>query len=199
MDGTLAVFLRKLYQEGRQHDEPLADRLQRLRNMTPAASSLISLLIRAQGSRDVLEIGTSNGYSAIWFADALRDTGGRLVSVETEKSRVDAARENLERADVSEYAEVLHGDGGQVLAGAGDASLDLVALDAERPAYEAYWPDLRRVLRPHGIIAVDNAVSHGEQLTGFRGLLEDDPSFAVSLQKTGDGVLTAVRTGARGG
>lgn len=75
--------------------------------------------------------------------------------------------------------------------------------DLFRGADEGYWPGLRRALRPHGIIAVDNAVdnavSHGQQLTGFRGLLEDDPSFAVSLQKTGDGVLTAVRTGTRGG
>nr|WP_240968899.1 class I SAM-dependent methyltransferase [Streptomyces sp. HNM0575] len=163
--------------------------------MTPEASGLISLLIRARGAVDVLEIGTSNGYSAVWFADALRDTGGRLVGVETERSRVEAARRNLERAGVSDYAEIVHGDGGEVLAQAPDASLDLVVLDAERPAYPGYWPDLRRVLRSHGIVAVDNAVSHAGQIAEFRGLLEEDRSFAVHLQEAGDGVLTAVRTG----
>ncbi|NLU73092.1 methyltransferase domain-containing protein [Streptomyces sp. HNM0575] len=195
MDERLTAFLRELYREGREHDAPLADRLLRLRNMTPEASGLISLLIRARGAVDVLEIGTSNGYSAVWFADALRDTGGRLVGVETERSRVEAARRNLERAGVSDYAEIVHGDGGEVLAQAPDASLDLVVLDAERPAYPGYWPDLRRVLRSHGIVAVDNAVSHAGQIAEFRGLLEEDRSFAVHLQEAGDGVLTAVRTG----
>ena len=71
MDQRLATYLDGLYREGREHDRPLSDRLLRLRNMTPAAAGLIALLIRTQGSTRVLEIGTSNGYSAIWFADAV--------------------------------------------------------------------------------------------------------------------------------
>lgn len=193
MDENLTEYLDSIYRDGRAHDAPLADRLLRLRNMTPEAAGLIALLIRAQGSTSVLEIGTSNGYSAIWFADALRDTGGRLTTVETDGARVASALRNIAGAGLADRVTVLHADGQDVLAQAPDGSVDLAVLDAERPAYPDYWPHLRRVLAPRGIIAVDNATSHREQLTGFLALLSADSGFAVHLQEAGDGVLTAVR------
>jgi predicted O-methyltransferase YrrM len=193
VDQHLTELLNGLCQEGRAHDGPLADRLLRLRNMTPAAARLIALLIRVQRSTSVLEIGTSNGYSAIWFADAVRDTGGRLTTVEADADRVASARANLVRADVADHVDVVHGDGGEVLAKTPDASVGLVVLDAERPAYVDYWPHLRRVLTPHGVLAVDNAVSHRDQLVEFDELVRRDGSFAVQLHEVGDGVLTAVR------
>jgi predicted O-methyltransferase YrrM len=195
VDRALTRLLDDLHTQGRSHDAPLADRLLRLRNMTPAAARLIALLIRVQRSGRVLEIGTSNGYSAIWFADALRDTGGRLTTVEIDGERAATARRNLVRAGLVGHADVVHGDGGEVLAAAPDASFDLVVLDAERPAYVEYWPQLRRVLTPYGLVAVDNAVSHREQLTAFDELVRRDGAFAVQLHEVGDGVLTAVRCG----
>ncbi|MEU9456923.1 class I SAM-dependent methyltransferase [Streptomyces sp. NPDC048277] len=193
MDDQLARVLDDLYRAGRAHDGPLADRLQRLRNMTPDAARLIATLIRARRATSVLEIGTSNGYSAIWFADAARDTGGRLTTVEIDGSRAAVARANLERAGVREYADVVHGDGADVLARTPDASVDLVVLDAERPAYAEYLPQLRRVLKPYGVLAVDNAVSHRDQVAAFRELLTAEKEFAVALHEVGDGVLTGVR------
>ncbi len=193
VDDQLARVLDDLYEEGRAHDGPLADRLLRLRNMTPDAARLVSTLIRARRATSVLEIGTSNGYSAIWFADAVRDTGGRLTTVEIDADRVTAALANLDRAGVREYADVVHGDGAETLARTPDASVDLVVLDAERPAYVDYWPQLRRILRPYGIVAVDNAVSHRDQVTAFHELLTAEKEFAVALHEVGDGVLTGIR------
>ena len=193
MDDQLARVLDDLHREGRSHDGPLADRLRRLRNMTPDAARLIATLIRARRAVSVLEIGTSNGYSAIWCADAVRDTGGRLTTVEIDGARVAAALANLERAGVREHVDVVHGDGAEVLADTPDASVDLVVLDAERPAYVDYWPRLRRILKPYGIVAVDNAVSHREQVAAFHELLTAEQEFAVDLHQVGDGVLTAIR------
>ncbi|MFF5144137.1 O-methyltransferase [Streptomyces sp. NPDC013157] len=161
--------------------------------MPPHAARLISTLIRARRATSVLEIGTSNGCSAIWFADALRDTGGRLTTVDIDAERVTAALANLERAGAREYADVRHGDGAEILADTPDAPVDLVVLDAERPAYVAYWPHLRRVLKPYGILAVDNAVSHRNQVAAFRELPASAAEFAVDLHEVGDGVLTGVR------
>ena len=193
MDDQLARVLDDLHREGRSHDGPLADRLRRLRNMTPDAARLIATLIRARRAVSVLEIGTSNGYSAIWCADAVRDTGGRLTTVEIDGARVAAALANLERAGVREHVDVVHGDGAEILADTPDASVDLVVLDAERPAYVDYWPRLRRILKPYGIVAVDNAVSHREQVAAFHELLTAEQEFAVDLHQVGDGVLTAIR------
>ncbi|MFD8720374.1 O-methyltransferase [Streptomyces sp. NPDC059629] len=193
MDDQLAHVLDDLHREGRAHDGPLADRLLRLRNMTPDAARLIATLIRARRASSVLEIGTSNGYSAIWFADAVRDTGGRLTTVEIDGARVAAARANLARAGVRAQVDVVHGDGAEVLAGTPDATVDLVVLDAERPAYVNYWPHLRRILKPYGVVAVDNASSHRDQVAAFHELLTTEQEFAVALHEVGDGVLTGVR------
>lgn len=110
--------------------------------------------------------------------------------MEIDETRVAAALRNLERAGVQGHVDVVHGDGADVLAKTPDA---LVDLDAERPAYVEYWPHLRRVLKPHGLVAVDNAVSHREQVVPFWNLLSGDPAFNVQLHELGDGVVTAVR------
>ncbi|MFF4307403.1 O-methyltransferase [Streptomyces sp. NPDC001601] len=115
MDDQPAHVLDDLYQEGRAHDGPPADRLLRLRNMTPDAARLISTLIRPGAPRPSWR-STSNGYSAIWFADALRVTGGRLTTVDTDAARVTAALANLERAGVRGHADVRHADGAETLA-----------------------------------------------------------------------------------
>lgn len=193
MERELRAYAEALYAEGRAHDAPLEDRLLRLRNMTPAAAGLIAVLIRVRGARRVLEIGTSNGYSALWFADAVRDTGGTLTTVEIDPDRAATARGHLAAAGLAAYAEVVRADGAAMLAETPDAAVDLLVLDAERPAYTAYWPQLRRILAPRGVIAVDNSVSHAAQVADFRAAVEADPDWHVHLHETGDGVLTAVR------
>lgn len=186
------AFLDGLHAHGRDHDASLDDRLLRLRNMTPDAAALIAQIIRAAGSADVLEIGSSNGYSSIWFAEAVSTHGGRLSTVEIDPARAAAARDNLARAGVT--ATVLDGDGGEVLAGLPNTSVDLVVLDAERGEYPAYWPDLVRVLRPRGVIAVDNALSHAAEVDPFTRMVAAHPAFSVALHPVGDGVFTAVRS-----
>jgi predicted O-methyltransferase YrrM len=94
---------------------------------------------------------------------------------------------------VSDHVTVTRADGLDALEATADGSIDLAVLDAERPAYVAYWPQLVRVLTPGGVIAVDNAVSHRDQVTSFRDLATSDGHFAVHLHEIGDGVLTAVR------
>ncbi|GAA3601324.1 class I SAM-dependent methyltransferase [Nonomuraea rosea] len=193
MDAFLDGYLRDLYAGGREHDAPLTDRLLRLRNMTPAAAAFVAVLIRAQGGGRVLEIGTSNGYSAIWFADAVRDLGGDLASVEIDAGRAELARGNIAKAGLADQVTVVHADGGQVLAERASGSADVVVLDAERPAYAGYWPQVRRVLADGGVVAVDNAVSHREQVAAFLAEVAGDGGFAVHVHEIGDGVLTAVR------
>jgi predicted O-methyltransferase YrrM len=82
MDAALAALLDELYAAGREHDAQQADRLARLRNLEPETGELLALLVRATGAQRVLELGTSNGYSTLWLAAAVRDTGGTVTSVE---------------------------------------------------------------------------------------------------------------------
>jgi predicted O-methyltransferase YrrM len=195
MEIVTRSVLEELAEYGARHDAGLPDRLQRLRNMKPAAAALVALLVRVQRGGWVLEIGTSNGYSTIWTADAVRDHSGRLVTVEVEADRVDQARANLARAGLAEVVQVVHDDAANVLVAAPDASVSAVVLDAERPAYVAYWPDVVRILTAGGFVAVDNAVSHAPELTVFRETVDTTPGFRSDLFEVGDGVLVISRTG----
>src|SRR5262245_37684373 len=135
MDVALQELLDELYREGREHDAAKEDRLERLRNVEPDTARLLSVLVRATAARRILEIGTSNGYSTIWLAEAARAVGGGVLSVEVEAERTERARANLARAGLEALVELRVQDAAETLAAAQDDGFDLVFLDAERPAY----------------------------------------------------------------
>jgi predicted O-methyltransferase YrrM len=193
MDSQLAELLEELYERGREHDARQHDRLDRLRNVEPDSARLLALLIRSLAPRRLLELGTSNGYSTIWLADAARAVGGSLTSVEIDPGRASQARENLRRAGLEDLVDLRVDDAGSVLSSSADGEWEFVFLDAERPAYTGYWPELVRVLAPRGLLAVDNVISHADDLADFRNLVTNDGRVADALAPTGAGVLLVLR------
>jgi predicted O-methyltransferase YrrM len=191
MEATRRQFLEQLYADSRAHDADRNDRLARYRNVEPESAAMLAALVRAKGAQRLLEIGTSNGYSTIWLADAAASTGGRLVSVEIDPERTGLARANLERAGLS--AELRTEDAAQTLAASEDGAWDFVFLDAERPAYVSYWPELVRTLAPRGLLAVDNVLSHEDQVVEFTQLVETDAHVTSALVPIGAGVRLVVR------
>jgi predicted O-methyltransferase YrrM len=193
MDSTRQTFLDELYAHGRAHDEGL-DRLERFRNVEPETAELLGVLVRAMGAARVLEIGTSNGYSTIWLADAAQAVGGSVVSLEIEAERTAQALDNLTQAGVSDFVELRTQDAAEALAAFPDEAFDLVFLDAERREYASYWPDLVRVLRPRGLLVVDNTLSHAKELVEFSELVYSDESVTSTLVTVGSGVLLVVKS-----
>jgi predicted O-methyltransferase YrrM len=183
----------ELLAASREHDSRQDDRLARFRNVEPETAGLLSLLVVATNARSVLEIGTSNGYSTLWLADAVEQTGGHLMSVEIDPDRTALARANLERAGLDGQAELRTADAAELLPQLDDESVDLVFLDAERPAYPAYLPDLERIVSPGGLLAVDNAISHEHELVEFSALVAAQDSLLSSLVPIGAGLLLVVR------
>jgi predicted O-methyltransferase YrrM len=192
MNEARRAFLDELYAHGREHDAQHADRLARLRNVEPETAELLGVLVRALGARRVLEIGTSNGYSTIWLADAALAVGGAVVSLEVEPERTAQALANLTRAGVEGAADLRVQDAADALAASDDAAWDLIFLDAERPAYVGYWPELQRVLVPRGLLVVDNALSHAAELVEFSELVYATPGVTSTLLPVGAGVLLIV-------
>jgi predicted O-methyltransferase YrrM len=193
VDSELARLLDELHRRGREHDAARADRVERWRNLEPDTARLLALLVRVIAPERVLELGTSNGYSTIWLADAVRGAGGSMTSVEIDAARAEHARTNLGAAGLEDAVELHVGDAGALLAASGDGAWDFVFLDAERAAYVSYWPDLARVLRPRGLLAVDNAISHADELIEFRELVAHDARVSEALAPTGAGLLLVVR------
>jgi predicted O-methyltransferase YrrM len=176
----------------RAHDAAQADRLSRFRNVEPETAELLGVLVRSTRARRVLELGTSNGYSTIWLADAVEATGGVLTSVELDPPRTAMARANLDRAGLA--AELVTGDAAETLRASADGAWDLVFLDAERPAYAGYWPELLRALAPGGgLLAIDNVLSHAAEVAEVTALIEAEPAVTTALVPIGAGVRLVVR------
>jgi predicted O-methyltransferase YrrM len=189
MDRARLALLAELEAHGRDHDAAREDRRERLRNVEPETAAMMAVLVRALRARRLLELGTSNGYSTIWLADAAQGNGGHLLSVDVDEGRQTQARENLARAGLEATAELRIEDAAQTLAALPGDACDFIFLDAERPSYVSYWEDLVRVLAAPGMLIVDNAVSHAEEMSAFRALAEADGRVEVALIAVGAGVL----------
>jgi len=195
VDAARRALAEEIHRAGEAHDAGLADRRLRMRNLEPETAELLGLLVVGTAARRVLEIGTSNGYSTIWLADAVEVRGGTVVSVELDPARTDAAAGNLARAGLCGVVELRTEDAAGVLADSADGVWDLVFLDAERDAYPSYLPDIVRVLRPGGMLAVDNVVSHAHELVCFTALVEAEPRLRTTVVPVGAGLRLAVRLG----
>ncbi len=199
MNEGLRRFLDDLYAEGVAHDAAQPDRLLKHRNLEPATAELLSLVVRIGGARRVVEVGTANGYSTVWLADAVDDTDGHLVTLDTATN--DEARTNVARADavqpgLAERVEFRQEDGGAYLVRLADRSVDLLFLDAERVEYSSWWPHPVRVLGPGAVLAIDNVLSHAEEVAPFLTLLAREQSLVRSTLAVGKGLHLAWYSGA---
>jgi predicted O-methyltransferase YrrM len=193
MTESLQVLLSELERFGEANDNATAERPRRMLNITRDTGELLSVLVQATSARRVLEIGTSNGYSTLWLASAAGVTGGAVTTVELSDYKVGLARQNFSRSGLASSITLVQDDAGRLLERAADASFDLVFLDAERPEYPGWWLHLKRVLRPGGLLVVDNATSHPEQMAPFVALVKADADFTTSLVPVGNGEFLAVK------
>ena len=198
MNNRLATFLDDLHADGVSYDRSQPDRLLKRRNLEPDTAVLLSMVVRIARARTVVEIGTSNGYSTIWLADAVGDTDGAVISVDT--ASLDEARNNLASADtiqagLAARVEFCRDDGGAYLARLADGSVDLLFLDSERVDYPGWWPHPARILRPGGVLAIDNVLSHADEVAPFLKLLGRD--FVGTTVAVGKGLHLASRLAER--
>ncbi len=184
--------VRAIHEDGIRHDAGRADRLGRRRNLHPDEAALLSVVCEAMGVARVLEIGTSNGYSTLWLARAVSATGGTVLSVDVDVDAQRAAAATLSRAGLLEHVHLRGADGGKVLRELPDSGQDVVCLDSERSQYAGWWPHPLRVLRAGGLLAMDNVLSHPDQVAEVRALIEADPRLSSTVVPVGQGLLLAV-------
>ena len=193
MSSGLEALKSELERFGEANDQATSERSRRMLNVTRDTGEFLSVLVRATGARQVLEIGTSNGYSTLWLAEAARAAGGSVTTVEFSEWKIGLASATFARSGLGSLIGLVHDDAGRVLQRSDEAAFDFVFLDSERTEYPGWWPQLRRVLRPGGLLVVDNAISHLEQMAPFTALVKADPLFTTSLVPVGNGELLAVK------
>jgi predicted O-methyltransferase YrrM len=190
----LDTVLTELERFGKVNDASTTEHPRRMLNITRDTGEFLAVLVRAMLARRVLEIGTSNGYSTLWLASAARAIGGLVTTVELAEHKIALASANFVRSGLAPYISVVHDDASEVFQRLSENTFDLVFLDSERSAYPKWWMNLRRVLRPGGLLVVDNATSHPEELTPFVTLVQADAAFFTSLVPVGNGEFLAVRS-----
>src|SRR5262245_38060956 len=160
MTDPLKSLLAELEQFGKANDSSTTERARRMLNITRDTGEFLAVLVRATAARRVLEIGTSNGYSTLWLADAARAIGGAVTTIELSEYKVGLATHNFTRSGLAPFITLIHDDAGLVLGRTADGALDLVFLDSERPEYVGWWPHLKRVLRPGGLLVAEIGRAH---------------------------------------
>jgi len=119
---------------------------------------MLRLLAEATGARNVVELGTSNGYSGLWFSLALSKTGGHLTTFDIDKGRFEMARNNFKKAGVDGIVTQVLGDAHKEVARLKDP-IDLLFIDADKQGYLDYFTKLLPLVRPGGLIVAHNMAS----------------------------------------
>ncbi len=192
MSPSLSTLLAELERAGAEHDaKPGLERADKMLNITRDVGELLTVLVGATKPRRILELGTSNGYSTLWLAEAARLVGGgaRVTTVEMSEKKIALAQGNFARAGgLAELIQQESGDAGEFLRELPAASIGFLFLDAGRSHYVEWWPELRRVLAPGGLMMVDNAISHASELEDFMKTVRDDNAgFLTALVPCGKG------------
>ena len=190
---TLDTLLGELEAFGVANDAAHAERGSRMLNITRDTGQLLAVLVQARGARRLLEIGTSNGYSTLWLAHAAQGLQGTVVTVELAQDKFAMAQANFARAQLAQLIEQKLGDAGQVLREARDGAHDFIFLDSARSQYQAWWPQLDRVLVAGGVLVVDNATSHYDEMAPFLDGIRADPRYTSCLVPVGKGEFIAVK------
>ncbi|KZB81380.1 O-methyltransferase [Amycolatopsis regifaucium] len=139
--------------------------------VAPNQGKLLNLLARMIGARSILEIGTLGGYSTIWLARALPPQG-ELVTLEFDPKHAAVARENIGRAGLGGLVDVRVGKALDLLPSV-EGPIDLAFIDADKVNNPAYFEAALKIVRPGGVIVVDNVVRGG----AVADAASDDPNI----------------------
>jgi predicted O-methyltransferase YrrM len=189
----LEALRAELERFGESNDSAVQDRASRMFNITRDTGEFLAVLVLATGARRILEIGTSNGYSTLWLAEAANALGGSVTTVELADSKAALASATFARSGLAHVISLVSDDAGQFLQRAEESAYDLIFLDSDRDAYRAWWSDVRRALAPGGLLVVDNATSHPAELNPLRTLVTSDAEFKACLVSVGKGEFMAVK------
>jgi len=179
LDDRVRAVLERLEREDADERERGLPQERRARQVAPTTGKFLFSLIAPQADCEVLEIGGSRGYSAIWLAAGVRHFGGRVLSVELDPVKAEAWRRNVAEAGLEEWAELIEGDAFESLARIDDV-FDVVFLDAEKEDYEELFRLARGKLEPGGLVVADNVLSHPDPLARYSAARQADPTL-VSL------------------
>ncbi len=145
----------------------------------------LRLMIVSSGAKRALEIGGANGYSAIWIGLGLRETGGRLTSIEFDPQRAKVAAENVRKAGLADVVTVMPGDAFAAIPKL-DGEFDFVFLDAWKRDYKRFLELVGPRLRARGLFLAHNVVNKQAEMQEFLSTIRNDSRFLTTIVKPSD-------------
>lgn len=166
-------------------------RARRARNLRPEAGRFLNLLVKVTRPKLIIEVGTSNGYSTLWLAEAAQTIGGNLVSLEVREDRHHEAQANLAQVGLADVADLRLADAHleiPLIKG----PFDLAFLDAEKEDYPALAEQLVPKLPGGGLLVADNITSHAETRP-YLDALAANPALLTTVVPIGHGLALTVK------
>lgn len=163
---------------------------QQYRNVPQHDGRLLRILTQSLAAKHVVELGASTGYSGIWFGLALKETGGRLTTFESDVKRAAAARDNYRRAGLEDWITLVEGDAHQEVTKL-SGTIDMLFLDADKEGYLDYLSKLLPLLRAGGLVLAHN-INPSMAYPDFMNAITTDPNLetvvrggmSITLKKT---------------
>ena len=152
-------------------------------NVSPEDGEFLRIVAGSIGAKRVLELGTSNGYSGIHMCRALRETRGKLVTVELSERRAGLAKENFAKAGVSDLVEQIVGDASKVIPKL-EGSFDLIFLDTEKQDYLKQFELAFPLLKKGGVFIAHNTTDYKSQMLDFLERIEKHPELVTVVLDT---------------
>ena len=148
----------------------------------------LRLLTEAKGAKNVVEIGTSTGYSSLWLCLALQRTHGHLTTFEIDHHRAALARQHFKEADVDDMVSVIEGDAHDQIAQL-KGPIDVAFIDADKGGYVDYLNKLLPLVRPGGLILAHNVDMVPEYVKTVRA----NPDLETILYTEGAGLAVTLK------
>jgi predicted O-methyltransferase YrrM len=141
-------------------------------------------LVASTNAKRVLEIGAASGYSGIWIGLGLRETGGRLVTIEYDPARARVAATNIQAAGLSDIVQVIPGDAFAEIPKI-EGTFDLVFLDAWKPDYKRFFDLVFPRVSPGGLFLAHNVINKKSEMGDFLAAIETHPQALTSIVSPG--------------
>ena len=162
-------------------------------NITPEEGRLLWVLTAAANAKHVVEIGTSNGFSTIWFCLALRTTGGRMTTHEIDPYRISLARKHFKKAGVSHLVTIVEGDAHKTVTQLKEP-IDILFIDADKAGYFDCFKKLLPLVRPGGLILAHNTTDLASEMQDYIKAITNNPDLeTVFLHKETGGISVTLK------
>ena len=153
----------------------------------------LRLMVSSTGAKRALEIGGASGYSAIWIGMGLRDTGGRLVTIEYDPGRANEMADNVRRAGLADVVQVVSGDAFQQIPTL-TGTFDFVFLDAWKKDYKRFFDLVYPRLDKGGLFIAHNVVNKRSEMGDFLDAVQKHPSLWTTIvSPSGEGMSVSLK------